>query len=145
MVLAMVKDLPAHSRLSASTFDPSALVGTKEGEGEGKKSAPGLEDFDWFHERRTWDRPEMQMAALQATLLGRLVVSLPNWKKNKAPDVDPVGPPEWRHPELREKPKEAASVMDVMRVFGYQGPEEGRSPSVEDAMAVFGFQGEAPN
>ena len=146
----MLRDLPAHSRLSASTFDPESLYSEEEKGsrgGKGKKKEVNSEDINWFQERRVWDRPEMQVMALQANLLRDLVIYVPRWKKNQAPDHDPVGPPEWRHPELTEKPKGPASVMDVMQqVFGYQGDvqEVPTGPSVSDVMRqAFGYQGDA--
>ena len=142
----MLRDLPAYSRLSASTFDPESLYSEEEKKGDRNKKKPKVnpDDINWFQERRTWDRPEMQIMALQANLLRDLVIYVPRWKKNQAPEHDPVGPPEWRHPELRKKPRGPASVNDVMAVFGYQGgdqTEEPTGPSVSDVMGVFGYQG----
>lgn len=145
MVLSMLKDLPQHARLHATRFDPELLQTEEEKEsGEAPPASP--EDFDWFEERRIWDRPEMQMAALQANLLRQLVIYVPNWIEGKSPDWSPVGPPEWRHPELTQKPKQP-TVVDIMQVFGYQGPGEGHiqdthqapQPSIEDVAGVFGF------
>lgn len=146
----MLRDLPAYSRLSASAFDPESLYSEEEeqdGKGKKKKKEVKSEDINWFQERRTWDRPEMQIMALQANLLRDLVIYVPRWKKNQTPDRDPVGPPEWRHPELTKKPKGPASVVDVMQqVFGYQGEiqEVPAGPSVLDVMReAFGYQGDA--
>lgn len=111
MVLAMIQDLPAHSRLSASSFDPETLRKHSEGKSEA--------EINWYHERRIWDRPEMQMYGLMVNLLGDLRTFVPSWTK-KPPPFSAVGPPEWRDPELL-KEKKPATVMDVMRVFGYQG------------------------
>lgn len=144
MVLSMIKDLPSHARIHATRFDPEALQTEEEKESK-EESLVKPEDFDWFYERRIWDRPEMQMAALQANLLRQLVIYVPNWIEGKSPEWSPVGPPEWRHPELTQKPEEP-SVMDVMRgVFGYQGSDADQAqstqpqPSIEDVAGAFGF------
>lgn len=146
MILAMLRDLPAYSRLSASTFDPESLRSDDDDKRDKGKKKPEVkpEDINWFQERRIWDRPDMQMMALQANLLRDLLIYVPRWKKNQAPEHDPVGPPEWRHPELRKKPKGPPTVSDVMAVFGYQGAsqtEEPTGPSLDDVMGVFGYQG----
>lgn len=134
----MIKDLPPECRLNATTFDPETL---RRPEG---KSDQGFDpdSINWFYERRIWDKSEMKMLAVIANLLGELRTYVPQWQK-KPPPFDPVGPAEWRHPELT-KTTQPATVMDVMRVFGYQGDsQEESSTTVEDAMRALGYQGDS--
>jgi hypothetical protein len=109
MVLAMVKDLPEGSRLTARTY--------------GKR--PPIEpnsEIDWYLERREWGSTDRMLAAAQVNLLGDLLRFVPMWEKGKGPKPAPVGPPEWRgiKPETEEKKREA-SIEDAMRVFGWPG------------------------
>ena len=107
MILAMLRDLPRHARLSARL------------EGEAPKPDPDA-PIDWVAERREWNVPERQLLALAVNLLGDIRRYVPEWKDGKGPEFDPVGPPQWRGlSEQTEKKKGQATVEDVMAVFGW--------------------------
>lgn len=108
MVLAMLRDLPPGSRLQALTY------------GQRETPEPGS-DIDWYLERRQWSDPDRQLMAAQLNTLSNLLRFVPQWKEGKAPEIDVVGPPEWRGitEQSDEKKKGQATVEDVMAVFGW--------------------------
>lgn len=109
MVLAMLRDLPAGSRLQARTY------GQREAQ-----DGQGQAQVDWYWERRRWGTPERELLAAILNRLGDVVKYTPQWQKGKSPDFPIVGPPEWRGegPETEKRP---ASIEDAMRVFGWLG------------------------
>lgn len=110
MILAMLRDLPAGSRLQARTY----------GEREEPIEVAPSGEVDWYWERRKWGTPERELLAAILNRLGDVVKFTPHWEKGKSPDFPVIGPPEWRG-DSPVKQKQEPSIEAALRVFGWLG------------------------
>lgn len=129
-VLEMIQDLPGHSRLAVRRS-----LQTDAGEKEDPPEFEGLDEALRYAEARRWNRPDQELGALTVNALWRLYEAVPEWQKNKRPEMPTVGPREWwpdkqkaeRSKQLRRETKStqggasSTSVMDVMAGLGYGG------------------------
>jgi hypothetical protein len=164
MVLAMIRDLPGHSRWHSWVHDPDRGAEFREAYGlddevedggdESQEDAP----VDWYEDSRMWPEDRVLYAAI-INRLQQVIEALPVWPEGKRPDFPTVGPARWRGEEPHKKeekpPKKETSVADVLAVFGYTGPtsipsepvaDEGADydgATVSEVMSVFGFRGSA--
>lgn len=106
-----------------------------DGEKEDIPEFDGLDEALRYAEARRWNQHDQELGALTVNALWRLYESVPNWEKNKGPEMPTIGPKSWwpdkqkaeHQKKLREEtgksePRaEGTSVLDVMAKFGYSG------------------------
>lgn len=129
MMGAMIRDLPAHSRLAVRRS-----LEVDSGEKADLPEFEGLDEALRYAEARRWNKPDQELGALTVNALYRLYEAVPQWKNDKRPEMPTMGPQSWwpekQKAEHRKKLKQETnnssggntpSVMEVMASMGYTG------------------------
>lgn len=132
MVLAMIRDLPSHSRWSAWFHDPDRGDEFRErfkldqniGDEEGQHKV------NWYEDARIWNTDRILQAFIANRLVDLLKYSV-QWERGKSPKFETLGPASWRSEEPQQEqqtPTSESRYESILSAFGYVGPELGAAP-----------------
>lgn len=126
MILAMIHDLPKHSRFVAKT---SVERKQAEDNGEEQEASEPDEKAVALWEYRHWSHPQNELLAASVNALERLYYAVPQWKEGKGPKYPTViGPRAWWS-EQQKKDHDTKSGTGVRKDTQY---------SVADALKAMG-------